>query len=157
MTCIPKKFTSASVPGSTDNNQFRSAVIKHLRLKDVSDSSHHYVAFSHWHPKISDAHDESKKKGANKTFPRAVSLELGKAIGLTSNEKFEGVGCSPSSYFINFSSATFDSFKKFLSTEFVDQQIVLIASGERPVSLDLRQSLSASAAANSSVIGSDLA
>lgn len=145
LTCIPRKFTSDSAARSTDYNQYRSSIIKHLRLKGIKDNLDHYVALSHWHPKILEAHDKSKVKGTNKMFPRAISFELGKTIGLTANYKIQGNECSPLLYYINVPSATFDSFNNYLSTEFVDQQIVLIASGEQPVSKEIRLSLSTSA------------
>jgi hypothetical protein len=79
------------------------------------------------------------------TFPRWLSFKFGKEIGLTHKQKIEGAGCNPTTYFINVPSATFATYNDYLSTKFVDDQIVSMASGEPSVPLGIKLSLSTSA------------
>lgn len=120
-----------------------------MRLKGLKDDSEFFVALSHWHPAVQELHRKKRLEVALAAFPRWLSFELGKEIGLTRNQKIEGAGCSPTTYFINVPSATFATYNDYLSTKFVDDQIVSMASGEGSVPLGIRLSLSTSARENS--------
>ena len=134
-----------SSSGSVDYNVYRSSIISHLRLQGLKDNSDAYTAFSHWHPAVLELHRENRLKVAKMMFPRTLSLALGKEIGLTVHDKIQGDSCTPTTYFINVPSATFASYNDYLNTRFIDQQIIMMASGERPVPHGIRLSLSTSA------------
>jgi hypothetical protein len=128
---------------------YRSSIISHLRLQGLKDNSDAYVAYSHWHPSVLELHRENRLKVAKIMFPRTLSLALGKEMGLTTHDKIQGDGCTPTSFYINVPSATFACYDDYLNTRFVDQQIIMMASGERPVPLGIRLSMSPSASEKS--------
>lgn len=144
LTRIPSltklRFTAPAIL----SDHYRCSVIKHLRLSDLDERLEHFVAFSHWHPKVLELFDESKDVGAKKMFPRVLSLVLGREIGLESYDRLPAATSSPTSYYVNVPSATLQFYDNYLNTEFIDRQIGFIASGDGFVSPDLRKSLSAS-------------
>ena len=85
-------------------------------------------------------------------FPRTLSLALGKEIGPTEHDKIQGDGCTPTTFYINVPSAKFVCYDDFLNTRFVDQQIIMMATGERPIPLGIRLSLSTSASEKSAQV-----
>lgn len=156
LTRIPNQTKLRFTAAALLSDAYRYSIIKHLRLCDLDERLEHFVAFSHWHPRVLEFLDESKAVGAKKMFPRVLSLVLGREIGLESYDRLPAASSSPTSYYVNAPSATLHFYDNYLNTEFIDRQISFIASGECLVSPELRKSLSVSGS-GSSVEGSSLA
>lgn len=156
LTRIPNQNKTILTLAAIESDHFRSAIIKSLRLCDLNEKSEYFVAFSHWHPRVLKAHNESKGVGANKMFPKVLSLDLGKIIGLENHYRLPVTNSSPSRFYINVPSATIQFYHVYLTTEFIDEQISSIASGESTVNSSIWQSLSTSGS-DKSVKNSSLA
>ena len=78
LTRIPNltklRFTAPAVL----SDRYRNSVIKHLRLGNLDDRLEHFVAFSHWHPKVLELLDESKEVGTNMNVQMTPSFLSGR-------------------------------------------------------------------------------
>ena len=145
LTQIPMAVSSKKTPGALISNQYRSGVLKHLQLLGLDDSRENMVAISHWHPKILEFHSKDKANTAKTMFPRVVSLDIGKEIGLLKCHRSRDSNSLFLNTYVNVPTTTAAAFNEYLDTVFIDAQIDLIASGGPMIPTSIRTSLSSSA------------
>ena len=145
------KKSSKTTPQALVNNQYRQGILNHLQLYGFDESRENLVAISHWNPKILELHSKNKAITAQTKFPRVVSLELGKEIGLVKSDRSQNSNSSLLDSYVNVPSTTPAAFNEYLDTVFINQQIDLLASGGPLMSSSTRLSLSSSAGDKNSV------